>query len=462
MLQSCRRRALRALHDALRRHHRRDLCGLPSARDSDRVDDLVARSLAHIPPAEGGRPLRVAVAMSGGVDSSVAAHLLQRQGCDVFAVFMRTWDAAEEGAATAGACTAESDLRDAHNVCRTLGIPLHVVDFVPRYWQDVFCPFVEAYASGITPNPDLSCNQRVKFGALLRRAIDDLGADALATGHYARVHAPPSSSSSTSSSSSSSTPLEVRGPLRLRRGRDRAKDQSYFLSRIDPESLRRVAFPLGDVTKPHVRRIAAGLDLPNAEKKGSVGICFIGKRSFNAFLSQYVELTPGAFVCVDSGVEVGKHGGSELYTRGQGARIPGAQCKWYVVGKRKGAVFVCQGPDHAALASDGAILRDVRWFGEPSIAPGAASDHPLECQARYNQEPGWCRVHRPGEGPTHVPSEWWGAGAGNGVRESLKEGVLQADFSEPYLHVTPGQALVLYRDDLLLGSGLIHTFTQRA
>lgn len=250
--------------------------------------------------------------MSGGVDSSVAALLLQQAGYEIFGMHMRNWDEEEEKGEHRGpgVCSGAQDLADAKDTCRALGIEMQEVSFVQEYWMRVFEPTLEGYRSGLTPNPDVMCNREIKFDALLDAALG-LGAVALATGHYARIDYKPLALES--------------GVARLLRGIDERKDQSYFLSSVSGERLARSVFPLGSLLKSEVREMALQAGLPSARKKDSMGLCFIGKRNFKSFLSQYVPpAEPGRFVSVD-GEDLGPNQGAHLYTVGQGAKIGGAK-----------------------------------------------------------------------------------------------------------------------------------------
>ena len=321
-----------------------------------RDPDVVARVLPHLPrplvsrgsgegersrgdgwaspSSSAGRPTRVAVGISGGVDSAVAAWLLKSAGFDVTGVLMRNWDEAEE---TGGACEFEKDQRDARAVAAALDVELKEVDFVREYWHAVFEPFLRDFERGnATPNPDLACNRHIKFGALLRHCEEALGADVLATGHYARVA--PTGDHETGNDANES---------RLLRGVDETKDQSYFLASVRGASLRRACFPLGGLTKKQVRALASGpARLPAAvtARRSSAGICHVGrKQNFGDFIAQYgdassdassdASFVPGAFVSVDDGRVIGTHTGLSRYTVGQRARVGGARVPWYVVGK---------------------------------------------------------------------------------------------------------------------------------
>ena len=228
---------------------------------------------------------RVVVGMSGGVDSSVTAHILKEQGYDVIGIFMKNWDDTDEN----GMCTATEDYEDVIKVCNQIGIPYYAVNFEKEYWDKVFTYFLEEYKAGRTPNPDVMCNKEIKFKAFLEHALR-LGADYVATGHYARMG------------------TDVDGNRVMLRGVDDNKDQTYFLNQLSPEQLEHVMFPIGEIVKPRVREIAAEAELATAKKKDSTGICFIGERNFKEFLSQYLPAQPGNMETFD-GVVMGKHDG---------------------------------------------------------------------------------------------------------------------------------------------------------
>eukprot|EP00850_Spirogloea_muscicola_P003352 SM000013S26521 [mRNA] locus=s13:867611:869857:- [translate_table: standard] len=444
-------------------------------------------------PAHDPARTTVAVALSGGVDSAVAAMLLRRAGYHVVGVFMRNWDAADE--AGAARCALDDDRRDAQAVCRHLarfprlsvpeaspsrsssqcrclsiprlrpldgsaGIPFEEVEFVQRYWVDVFADFLAEYEQGLTPNPDLSCNRHIKvrhtmdlgsgesgfkFGALLSHVLQG-GADVLATGHYARIAREASTQRA-----------------RLLRGADRAKDQSYFLAGVKEEALRRVLFPLGSLQKSDVRRLAAEVGLPVAAKRSSAGICFVGHRNFADFLAEYVAAAPAEFVCVESGTALGAApGGLPRYTHGQRACIAGAPEPWFVVGKDAGlgSLFVARGPDHPALFCTTAVADSLYWVA--GQAP-AALEHGKHVRflykARYAQEPGLCEAALMLAGSndgSFVASRFCrlpppvAAAAEAGPKH-----VLCAHFDTAARAVTPRQALVLYDGEECLGGGLV-------
>lgn len=353
--------------------------------------------------------IRVVVGMSGGVDSSVAALLLKQQGYDVVGVFMKNWDDTDEF----GRCTADEDAEDVRRVCSQIGIPMYTVNFEKPYYDKVFAYFLAEYERGRTPNPDVMCNREIKFGEFLAKALD-LGADYLATGHYARVD-------------------RSGGGVRLLRGADPNKDQTYFLHAVSREQLARVMFPIGHLTKPQVRRIAAEAGLATAGKKDSTGICFIGERNFKEFLSQYLPAQPGLIVELSTGEVKGRHDGLMYYTLGQrqGLGIGGSGTgePWFVADKdlARNELLVVQGERHPALYSQSLTASGVNWI------PGAAPEGPFRCTAkfRYRQRDQKVTVTIAADGTAEVV------------------------FDEPQRAVTPGQSVVFYDGDECLGGGTI-------
>ncbi|MGL5701413.1 MAG: tRNA 2-thiouridine(34) synthase MnmA, partial [Kluyvera sp.] len=277
--------------------------------------------------------IKVIVGMSGGVDSSVSAYLLQQQGYQVEGLFMKNWEEDD----TDEYCSAAQDLADAKAVCDKLGIKLHTVNFAAEYWDNVFEHFLEEYKAGRTPNPDILCNKEIKFKAFLEFAAEDLGADYIATGHYVRRG-------------------EKEGKAQLLRGLDNNKDQSYFLYTLGHQQVAQSLFPVGELEKPEVRRIAEEIGLATAKKKDSTGICFIGERKFRDFLARYLPAQPGQIVTVD-GVVMGEHQGLMYHTLGQrkglliGGTKEGTDEAWYVVDKdtENNRLIIAQGHDHPRL-----------------------------------------------------------------------------------------------------------------
>lgn len=351
----------------------------------------------------------IIVGMSGGVDSSVTAAILCEQGYQVTGLFMRNWDSEDNDPY----CTATQDLTDARTVCDKLNIPLKTVNFAQEYWDNVFRHFLDEYAAGRTPNPDILCNKEIKFRAFLNHALS-LGADAIATGHYARIH--------------------VGNHYQLLRGIDSNKDQSYFLYTLGQYQLAHSRFPLGELTKTQVRAMAQDYGFINHAKKDSTGICFIGERKFQSFLSEYLLAQPGN-IETDEGQVIGTHNGLMFYTLGQrqGLGIGGlnnfTEAPWYVVSKdlARNALIVAQQHDHPLLMNDSLICQDIHWIEE--VKPQL----PLKCKAkiRYRCIDQTCVVN------------------------ALSDGNYQVIFEQPQRAITPGQSIVFYQDDTCLGGGVI-------
>jgi tRNA-specific 2-thiouridylase len=365
-----------------------------------------ARHIAR-PPAHTGT---IVVGVSGGVDSAVALMRLRDQGAAVRAVFMKNWD--EDDAD--GHCPAARDLADARAVCARLDLALSTVNFSHEYWERVFVGFLDEHRRGRTPNPDVTCNQELKFRAFLDYA-GDLGATCIATGHYART-------------------VHARDGWRLLRARDEDKDQSYFLHRLDQSQLARARFPLGDLDKREVRRLAREAGLPVHAKKDSTGICFIGERPFTAFLARYLNADPGVME-TPGGVSVGTHRGLAFYTIGQrqglgiGGRANDSGEPWYVAGKdlARNVLIVVQGRAHPALHARGLRSEPAHWIA------GHAPALPLSCHARirHRQPLQACRV------------------------TALAGDALEVRFEQPQWAVTPGQSVVFYDDRICLGGARI-------
>jgi len=354
---------------------------------------------------------KVIVGMSGGVDSSVSAWLLQQQGYQVEGLFMKNWeeDDGEEY------CTAADDLADAQAVCDKLGIKLHKINFAAEYWDNVFEHFLDEYKAGRTPNPDILCNKEIKFKAFLEFAADDLGADYIATGHYVRR-------------------ADVAGRSQLLRGLDGNKDQSYFLYTLSHQQIAQSLFPVGELEKPEVRRIAEELDLITAKKKDSTGICFIGERKFRDFLGRYLPAQPGEIETVEGDI-VGVHQGLMYHTLGQrkglgiGGRKESNDDPWDVVDKdvARNRLIVAQGGDHPRLMSVGLIAQQLHLVDRQPVTS------PLRCtvKTRYRQSDIPCEI---------LP---------------LGDDRIEVRFDEAVAAVTPGQSAVFYLGDVCLGGGII-------
>jgi tRNA-uridine 2-sulfurtransferase len=354
--------------------------------------------------------MKIVVGLSGGVDSAVAALLLKRAGHDVIGLFMKNWEDDDDSEH----CSTREDLIDAVAVAEKLAIDIEAVNFAAEYRERVFASFLAEYRAGRTPNPDVLCNAEIKFRAFLDHALA-LGAERIATGHYARVE-------------------EREGRCVLLKGVDPSKDQSYFLHRLDQSQLSRTLFPVGHLHKVEVRSIAREAGLPNHAKRDSTGICFIGERPFRQFLSRYLPREPGPMV-TPRGDRVGEHQGLMYYTIGQrqglgiGGRRDAGTEPWYVAAKdlASNTLTVVQGHDHELLLRKNLSAADASWVsGE---APGDDTD--LAAKTRYRQSDSACGLRH-----------------GNGKAFEL-------DFAAPQWAVTPGQSAVLYRDEICLGGGVI-------
>jgi len=352
----------------------------------------------------------VIVGMSGGVDSAVAALLLRDAGYAVQGLFMSNWEEDDDHY-----CTSATDYQDARRVCQSLGLPLHRVSFAAEYRERVFAHFLREYAAGRTPNPDVLCNREIKFGVCLDY-MQRLGASWIATGHYARVHRDGASA-------------------QLQRAADTAKDQSYFLHSVSASALAKTLFPIGHLRKAQVRQLAHAAGLPVFDKPDSTGICFIGERPFQEFLSRYLHMPPGPIETADGRV-IGEHRGLALYTLGQrsglrvGGRAGAAAAPWYVADKdaARNALIVVQDQDHPLLLSDGFDVEQLHWIG-----PSGAADDALEgtVKTRYRQRDLECSAHK-------ATDRYW-----------------RVTLSEPARAVTPGQYAVFYRGERCLGGGII-------
>ncbi len=348
---------------------------------------------------------RVVVGISGGVDSSVAALLLKNEGYDVVGIFMKNWDDTDEN----GVCTAEVDYEDAVAVANQIGIPYYSINFEKEYYDRVFTYFLDEYKKGRTPNPDIMCNKEIKFKAFLDFA-KNLGADLIATGHYAR------------------TRREDDKTLMLR-GVDNNKDQTYFLSQLSQDQIKDVIFPIGDLEKSEVRKIARENDLATANKKDSTGICFIGERDFNEFLSNYLPAKPGNIVDTDGNI-LGNHDGLMYHTIGQrrGLGIGGEGAAWFVCGKDldKNELIVCQGADNPLLFSNKLYGSELSFVDEDIIKDE------FDCTAKFR--------YRQKDINAHV--------------KILKDNKVEVTYDNTKA-VTPGQAAVFYDGDICLGSAII-------
>ena len=353
---------------------------------------------------------RIVVGMSGGVDSSVTALLLKQQGHDVLGLFMKNWEDDDDGEY----CSTRQDLIDAVSVADKIGIDIEAVNFAGEYKDRVFAEFLREYQAGRTPNPDVLCNAEIKFKAFLDHALK-LGADCIATGHYARTD-------------------QEEGEFRLLKGIDPGKDQSYFLHRLNQYQLSKALFPLGGMHKSQVRDIAKANDLPNHAKKDSTGICFIGERPFREFLSRYLPRNPGPIITAE-GQCVGKHQGLMYHTIGQrqglgvGGTASGSGEAWFVVEKNleRNELIVVQGHDHALLLKHDLQAQDASWIS--AKLPSAIDS--LAAKTRYRQSDAPCKL------------------------DVQSNGDFALKFTHAQWAITPGQSAVVYDGDVCLGGGVI-------
>lgn len=364
---------------------------------------------------------KVMIGLSGGVDSAVAAYLLIQQGYEVAGGFMRNWDSQVNNDVLGNptinddVCPQEKDYQDAKKVADKLGIPLYRIDFIKEYWDYVFSYFLDEYKKGRTPNPDIFCNKYIKFETFRKFAFDN-GFDMIAMGHYAKK-------------------IEKNGVFYLEKSFDRNKDQTYFLSQINYEQLKDCLFPLGDIDKTEVRRIAHELDLVVADKKDSTGVCFIGERNFKQFLNNYLPSKKGDIVDVNSHKVVGHHDGVLYYTIGQrkGLGIGGIKGidpkSWFVVAKdvKNNILYVSQGDDNEYLLSDRALISNINWINMPK----PTNSMHVGCKFRYRQQDNFVTL------------------------KFIDDDIVKLIYDEPIKSVTPGQAAVFYDGDVMLGGGII-------
>jgi tRNA-specific 2-thiouridylase len=358
-------------------------------------------------------PSKVVVGMSGGVDSSVAAWILKQQGYEVIGLFMKNWEDDDDSEY----CSTRQDWIDVVSVADLIGIDVEAVNFANEYKDRVFSEFLREYSAGRTPNPDVLCNAEIKFKAFLDHAMS-LGADVIATGHYARTR-------------------HTEQGVKLLKALDLTKDQSYFLHRLNQEQVSRVLFPLGEIPKTLVREIALEIGLPNAKKKDSTGICFIGERPFREFLGKYLPSKPGAMLTPE-GAYVGQHIGLAFYTLGQrkGIGIGGSQAgsgdAWYVAGKdmKNNTLIVVQGHNHPLLQSSNLKAQAASWIAGRTPEVGVH----YGAKTRYRQEDAGCQI---------------------AYEQELGQDQFRLTFDQNQWAVTPGQSAVLYDGEICLGGGII-------
>jgi|TARA_B110000967_G_C18886475_1_gene564303 tRNA-specific 2-thiouridylase len=350
----------------------------------------------------------VVVGMSGGVDSSVAAYLLKEQGYEVKGLFMQNWQS-EPGEV----CSSEVDFKDASEVCDILDISLHRANFSDDYWDRVFKEFLSEHEQGRTPNPDILCNREIKFKSFLDYAFN-IGADFIATGHYAKTQI-------------------INGRTYLSRARDIKKDQTYFLHEVNEKEFAKCLFPLANLLKPEVREIAKDQNLITADKKDSVGICFVGERNLKDFLGRFILFSKG-LIKDENGHVIGEHQGSILYTEGQrqGLMIGGVKGRdelpWYVFKKDilNNEIYVCQGVNNPLLMNKGLNLNTINWINN------IIYEYPLDCliQVRHQHTPIKCIIDKINDG-------------------------FEVNFVDEIRAIAPGQSAVFYKDDICMGGGII-------
>ena len=363
--------------------------------------------------------LKVLVGLSGGVDSAVAAYLLKQAGYDVTCCFMRNWDSALNNDTLGNntlnndICPQEEDYNDAKAVAEKLGLKLLRSDYIEEYWNNVFRNFIDEYEKGRTPNPDILCNKYIKFDYFLKYALDN-GFDRIATGHYFKS-------------------VEDNGTFHYYKAADLNKDQSYFLSQVDKKALDLCLFPLGDIDKNEVRRIAHELDLSVADKKDSTGICFIGERDFREFLKNYIPMKEGKIIDIDTLEEVGTHQGVYYYTIGQrkGFGVGGNRGPYYCVGKdvKKNILYLTSVNNEEYLDSDSALICDINWIED------IPEEMDIQCKFRYRQP----------DNEVHI--------------RKIDNNTALLTYPQKIKAVTPGQQAVFYKDGMMLGGGVIeHTY----
>ncbi|KAM7347752.1 mitochondrial tRNA-specific 2-thiouridylase 1 isoform 1-T1 [Cochliomyia hominivorax] len=369
----------------------------------------------------------IVVGISGGVDSAVSAFLLKERGFNVLGMFMKNWDEFDE----MGRCSGEQDLLDAEYTCNKLNIELRQVNYVKDYWTSVFTSFLEDYQTGLTPNPDILCNKHIKFDLFYKHAIEKLSYDAIATGHYAKTNYGPFLEN-----------YQENEDVRLLIPKDKFKDQTFFLSGIEKNTLKKTAFPLSDLLKTEVKEIAKKCGLERlTQKKESTGICFVGNRDFKEFIKEYITSKPGQFVDIDTKKVVGEHDGVHQWTVGQRCRLASYLKPYFVAEKdvATNTIFVASGHDHPSLFSDKIFVYNINWLCSD---PLEHSDSVLDCRFRFQHTKPLvkCCVFRKSI-------------------ENRDELIVLLD--KPLRAVTPGQYAVFYSDKACLGSARISSATSR-
>ncbi|RDB22190.1 tRNA-specific 2-thiouridylase MnmA [Hypsizygus marmoreus] len=397
------------------------------------VRSFSSKPASYNEPKKGDR---VVIGMSGGVDSSVAARLLADQDYDLSAVFMRNWDTRDESGTDKG-CEWEKDWEDVQQVCKVLDLPCEMIDLSQQYWNRVFEPSLHQWEMGITPNPDVWCNKEIKFGALLEHlpvSSSKSSKTFFATGHYARK--------AWSSSFSLSRPPRPK----LLRGLDPLKDQSFYLSSISEEGLRRALFPLGELTKKEVRELAKQYDLPTAERAESMGLCFVGEKTrFSRFISEYLPPKPGPIVDMTTGRRVSKHAGLWSFTIGENARVGGMPQKLFVARKdpSQNIIYVVPGKDHPSLYSSGIQIQNFAWIwaDTPPLPIFTEEGFRARVKHRHRMESVLCTVRSPDKDPHGLLIEF----------DELEQGV------------AAGQVAALWdaEGDWVLGCGMIKSLSEQ-